>query len=118
MPGTGRTLGAGDPRTRPRDPSRSLPVVPHILPRSRTMKRWSPLLPLAAAVLFSLPPSLAPATDVDGPNDCLRDIHDYGDAPEAIPAYPSGVLGHFPTCVAPSAPGTQEIACTPPLSTP
>jgi len=82
------------------------------------MKRWNPLLPLAAAVLFSLAPSLAPATDVDGPNDCLRDIHDYGDAPEAIPAYPSGVLGHFPTCVAPSAPGTQEIACTPPLSTP
>ena len=42
---------------------------------------------------------------------------DWGDAPEMAAAYP-GVFGHFPTCKSPSPPGTQEIACQPPRSTP
>ena len=67
-----------------------------------------------ALSLVALP---AFATDVDGPDDCLRDLVDMGDAPELIPAYPTGVLGHFPTCLAPSAPGNQQAPC-PPLSTP
>lgn len=41
---------------------------------------------------------------------------DFGDAPEQVQAYP-GVPGHFPTCFAPSAPGTQEFDC-PPISSP
>ena len=36
---------------------------------------------------------------------------DFGDAPEGIAAYPTGVVGHFPTCLTPTAPGTMEIAC-------
>ena len=43
---------------------------------------------------------------------------DWGDAPEGVAAYPWGILAHFPTCFGPSAPGTQELECTPPLSTP
>jgi hypothetical protein len=45
------------------------------------------------------------------------DYGDWGDAPEAIQAYPSGVLGHFPTCSANTAPGTQTSTCAP-ISTP
>jgi len=44
---------------------------------------------------------------------CQQQIEDWGDAPECIPAYPSGVLGHFPTCVLACSPGTQELFCTP-----
>lgn len=59
------------------------------------------------------------ATDVDGPDDCVRNIVEYGDAPESVLAYP-GVPGHFPTCIAPSAAGTQEIGlgCAPISSPP
>src|SRR5262245_10693969 len=56
------------------------------------------------------------ATDVDGPNDCTRSTRDFGDAPEGFDAYP-GIVGRFPTCMAPSAAGTQTGAC-PPISTP
>ncbi len=41
---------------------------------------------------------------------------DWGDAPENALAYP-GVTGHFPTCKAPTPPGTQETACLPARST-
>jgi len=69
----------------------------------------TPLFGLIAALLM-LAPVPVPATDVDGPDDCQRSIQDMGDAPESIPAYPSGVLGKFPTCFAPGPVGTQEIA--------
>lgn len=56
----------------------------------------------------------ARAMDVDGP-DCGRAIaFDFGDAPEGIPAYPlsaPGIIGHFPTCLFPSPPGTQTGPC-------
>ncbi|HMB68917.1 MAG TPA: hypothetical protein VKU85_06380, partial [bacterium] len=65
------------------------------------------------ALLMACP---AGATDVDGPGDCLRFLNDFGDAPEAIDAYP-GVLGAFPTCTAVSPPGTMELDCAP-VSTP
>ena len=66
---------------------------------------------LAVLVGFAMAaPSVAPATDVDGGNDCLRTLSDFGDAPENSLAYP-GVIGHFPSCLAPSAPGTQEASC-------
>ncbi len=59
-----------------------------------------------------LAPARAPATDVDGPNDCTRSPVDFGDAPEGVFAYP-GITGHFPTCLAPSAAGTRTFACAP-----
>jgi hypothetical protein len=62
-------------------------------------------------------PGPAHATDVDGPNDCGRFYTDFGDAPEGILAYPNGIMGAFPTCRAPGAPGTQQTFC-PPISTP
>jgi hypothetical protein len=72
-----------------------------------------------ACALFAcaLMPCTASATDVDGPNDCLRDLNDLGDAPEELPAY-AGVPGRFPTCLAFSAPGTYDVvAACPPRST-
>jgi hypothetical protein len=43
---------------------------------------------------------------------------DWGDAPEGVAAYPWGILANFPTCLAGSPPGTQEVECGAPLSTP
>jgi len=56
----------------------------------------------------------ARATDVDGP-DCGRTITDFGDAPEGLPILGAfgGVIGHYPTCLSPGAPGTQELYCAP-----
>ncbi|MBI5836760.1 MAG: hypothetical protein HZB25_05925 [Candidatus Eisenbacteria bacterium] len=65
--------------------------------------------------MFALPMT-ATATDVDGPDDCQKPTEDFGDAPEIVLAYP-GVPGRFPTCLAPSAPGTQTLGCAP-ISTP
>ena len=71
---------------------------------------------LSAAFLLAVP--LAHATDVDGPDDCQKPHEDFGDAPECLPAYPSGVMGNFPTCTMICGPfGTMELAC-PPISTP
>ena len=70
------------------------------------------------SVLFAclvMAPAKAPATDVDGPNDCTRAPVDFGDAPEAVFAYP-GVTGHFPTCLTATAAGTRTFVC-PPIST-
>jgi hypothetical protein len=67
------------------------------------------LLVVMAIAAFTLPAPIH-ATDVDGPNDCQRALQDFGDAPEGIYAYP-GVIGHFPTCLFPGAPGTVEAFC-------
>ena len=50
---------------------------------------------------------------------CDIGYQDFGDAPEGITAYSTGIVGAFPTCTFPGAPGTQEIdpGCSP-LSTP
>lgn len=69
---------------------------------------------LAATTCLLVQPAVA--TDVDGPNDCVHQIHDFGDAPEFVPAYPA-VPGRFPTCIAPGPVGTQTFVC-PPISTP
>jgi hypothetical protein len=45
------------------------------------------------------------------PQPCESGYNDFGDAPENIAAYPSGKIGHFPTCLAPSAPATADLAC-------
>jgi len=66
---------------------------------------------VAFALAISTP---AFATDVDGPNDCMKSGLDFGDAPETVDAYP-GVPGKFPTCLQPGPIGTQELAC-PPIS--
>lgn len=52
------------------------------------------------------------------PDLCGFAYTDYGDAPENVPAYPSGSFGHFPSCTANTAPGTQEIVCGAARSTP
>lgn len=38
-----------------------------------------------------------------------QQMDDWGDAPECFAAYPSGVIGHFPTCSNACQPGTQEL---------
>jgi hypothetical protein len=53
---------------------------------------------------------------INGP--CDIGYEDFGDAPEDIVAYTTGVVGHFPTCLFGGVPGTQEIDCGTPLSTP
>src|SRR5437764_454547 len=52
------------------------------------------------------------------PPDCQSNYTDFGDAPENIPAYPSGVIGHFPSCLVLTPPGTQELDCPGAISTP
>jgi hypothetical protein len=76
------------------------------VPMHRPFIRLFMALTTAVAAL----PTPIHATDVDGPNDCQRVIVDFGDAPEGTLAYP-GVLGHFPSCLAPSAPGSRQEAC-------
>ena len=77
-----------------------------------------PFFSLALCALVACSASSVFAHDVDGPNDCLKNWRDFGDAPECIPAYPSGVIGKFPTCTAGcSVIGTQEFVC-PPISAP
>jgi hypothetical protein len=80
------------------------------------MKTSTLLSCLAVAASLSLG-SGASARDVDGPNDCSRNTEDFGDAPECVVAYPSGVPGFFPTCIVSCGVGTQTLAC-PPISTP
>ena len=81
------------------------------------MRITTPFLTAALSAVLACSAIPAFATDVDGPNDCTKNWRDFGDAPECKPAYPSGVLGKFPTCTFPcTPPGTQELAC-PPIST-
>jgi hypothetical protein len=70
---------------------------------------------LAIVVIAAFP---AFATDVDGPGDCTRQIREFGDAPEGVVAYPSGVIGGFPTCLAPGPVATQVLPCPPPVPVP
>lgn len=72
-----------------------------------------PRILIAAAPLLLA--TAGEATDVDGPNDCMRFLNDRGDAPEGFDAYPR-VPGRFPTCTFMFGPGTQDIVC-PPIST-
>ena len=70
--------------------------------------------PASVLVAFGLAlPAPVPATDVDGGNDCTRNTADRGDAPEGTAAYPGGIIGHFPTCAAFTAAGTQTSDCAP-----
>jgi hypothetical protein len=52
------------------------------------------------------------------PDVCGFAYTDFGDAPEGIPAFPTGAPGRYPTCIVDTQPGTQEIACGAALSTP
>ncbi len=71
---------------------------------------------IAAGTLLVFPTATL-ATDVDGGDDCQRQIEDWGDAPEGSDAY-AGVIGRFPTCSTPGPVGTQEASCTPISSLP
>lgn len=81
------------------------------------MRRLLPAV-LASAVLLGFA-SVSLANDVDG-LDCGRIVIDYGDAPEGFVF--QGALGpvmaHYPTCLTPTPPGTQEAFCTPRSSPP
>ena len=66
---------------------------------------------LCSGLLLGGPPRDARATDVDGGNDCTRPVTDYGSAPEGIIAYPSGVIGMFPTCLAPGPVAVRDGMC-------
>lgn len=73
------------------------------------------LLPAVLASSFLLGfASASLASDVDG-LDCGRIVIDYGDAPEGLPFTSTAgtVVTHYPTCLAPGAPGTQEAFCAP-----
>jgi len=62
---------------------------------------------------LSLPPkSVETLSDVDLGNDCQREYHEFGDAPEGILAYPA-VVGAFPTCITPGPMGTRTEVCGP-----
>lgn len=81
-----------------------------------------PFLPLFGVLLLSFLDSavqLAHATDTDGP-DCGRAIQDFGDAPEGVPfdGTIGGTIARYPTCLAPSPPGTQEFVRNPRSSPP
>ncbi|OGF26220.1 MAG: hypothetical protein A2V63_07435 [Candidatus Eisenbacteria bacterium RBG_19FT_COMBO_70_11] len=52
------------------------------------------------------------------PDPCQSGYLEFGDAPEDLAAYPSGAVGHFPTCTFPSPAGTQELSCAPISSPP
>jgi hypothetical protein len=82
---------------------------------------FSPIRSSAWALALTSCLALVPAhaTDVDGGNDCLRELVDFGDAPECVPAYPTGIIGQFPTCLGGCGAGTQTFpAACPPPSTP
>jgi hypothetical protein len=79
-------------------------------------KRATPPIFLLAICLLLLP-APASATDVDGPDDCVRPLEDFGDAPEGVQAY-LGVIGCFPTCLAPGPIGTQQFLCGTPSGPP
>lgn len=76
------------------------------------MRRLLPAVLASCCMLAFV--SVSHADDVDG-LDCGRIVIDYGDAPEGLPfSTPFGtVTAHYPTCLAPGAPGTQEAFCTP-----
>ena len=76
--------------------------------------RATPLFLFLLVLGFLLSPTPSPATDVDGPDDCVRPLEDFGDAPEGVQAYP-GVIGSFPTCQMPGPIGTQQFLCGTPF---
>ena len=78
--------------------------------------RMLAVLALASVFCFCVP-SLSQATDNDGAGDCARILEDWGDAPEAVDAYP-GVPGRFPTCAVITAPGDLDLECLPPVGPP
>lgn len=55
---------------------------------------------------------------IAGPDTCAVAYEDFGDAPEKVTAYLSGVAGAFPTCLAAGPAGTREVLCGAPASTP
>ncbi|MCC6349214.1 MAG: hypothetical protein IT347_06435 [Candidatus Eisenbacteria bacterium] len=48
---------------------------------------------------------------IAGPDTCAVSYEDFGDAPEKLDAYLSGVVGAFPTCLGVGPAGTQEVQC-------
>ena len=50
------------------------------------------------------------------PDTCSTSYDDFGDAPEGFEAYP-GIMGAFPSCLAPGPAGDQDTECGVPLGT-
>jgi len=80
---------------------------------SKTIGPW--MLAWIATAASAPEPARAQATAAA---PCTLSYREAGDAPEGFAAYPSAALGHFPTCSAATPPGTQEIDCGPPRSSP
>lgn len=51
-------------------------------------------------------------------NPCANAYEDFGDAPEGVTAYPNGMAGAFPTCLAGNTVGNQIVQCGAPVSPP
>ncbi|HKA24401.1 MAG TPA: hypothetical protein VKF80_05435 [Candidatus Eisenbacteria bacterium] len=72
---------------------------------------------ISLPLVIAAPSAMA---QVNNSQTCQADLDDWGDAPECIPAYPSGVIGHFPTCATFCDAGDQTFppGCVPPGSPP
>jgi len=73
---------------------------------------WAGSVPASGGVLLGGETEDYPVTIVCATDPCTTAYTDFGDAPEAVPAYPGGVIGNFPTCISASGAGTQESFCT------
>jgi hypothetical protein len=71
---------------------------------------WNGSAGLAGGILVGGETEDYPVTITGSPTGC-DPYRDYGDAPEQLVAYSSGVVGHFPTCEFPGDPGTADILC-------
>lgn len=80
---------------------------------------WNGTVSLADSA-FSLGETEDYPIGINGPpGGCAVMYRDYGDAPEDFPAYPSGVIGRFPSCQAATAAGDLDaFSCEPPGTRP
>lgn len=86
-------------------------VTPAVLAQLASGRCWA--LASAVIVLALTSASAVHAIDRDGTDDCARTTSDFGDAPEGVTAYSSGVIGKFPSCLAAGPVGnrTKPAAC-------
>lgn len=71
---------------------------------------WNGSAGLAGQIIVGGETEDYPVT-ITGPPVGCDPYRDYGDAPEEVTAYSSGIIGHFPTCEYAGAPGTPDIEC-------
>jgi len=78
---------------------------------------WAGSATLAGGSLIGGETEDYPVAVVAPPVPC-KTYQDFGDAPEGVAVYPSGIVGHFPTCLAFTAPGTLDQLCPEPVTPP